>query len=266
MKVYVPPGIGDISWIYSKLGHLPDLEFVIQDSDPRRSSDFVDLLPGVKNLGYEKVPHTTRLPGVDDPPRDGEFAILNHFLETGHTLARVWPELPTNYHYQLNTTDADRAQAEAVLDGKPAFGIYCSSRKHRADMKFWDTDDWCRFMDKIGGRFVVIGAEYDDRSAEVAKLTGAIDTVGKLKIGATIELIRRLDYFFAFPSGLGILADVVKTPCTMWYWGGNRFMMNGRGQYQDPARNDHVVRPYGTVDNEVQAWRRLKYRIEPSSS
>lgn len=37
-------------------------------------------------------------------------------------------------------------------------------------------------------------------------------------IGVTIETIRRLDSFVAYPSGLGILGDVLDTPTVMFYW------------------------------------------------
>lgn len=256
MRIYVPPGIGDISWIYSKVGHLPDLEFVVSDDgSPRRSEAFIDLLPNVRFGGYEIVPPTVPIVALDDVPRDGEYAICNPFLESGIPLGRVWPSLPTNYYYPICGSEEDVAMAESVIT-QPTIGIYCSSYKHRGG-GLWSVDQWVEFMRAVdpGARWVVLGADYDDKSHEVAAASGAINLVGRAGLGATIEVIRRLDYFFAFPSGLGILADVVRTPCTMWYWGGNHFCANGRATYSDPALSTHIVRIYNTVDREVIAAR-----------
>ena len=74
-----------------------------------------------------------------------------------------------------------------------------------------------------GCALIGLGAKFDDKTLEVfaglehqgKNVTSAI---GQTEIGATIEIIRGLDFLFAFPSGLGILADVVDTPCQMWYW------------------------------------------------
>ena len=52
-------------------------------------------------------------------------------------------------------------------------------------------------------------------------------------IGTTIEVLRRLDYFLAYPSGLGILCDVVDTPCLMFYW--PNFHDAFLNTYADPA-------------------------------
>jgi len=57
-------------------------------------------------------------------------------------------------------------------------------------------------------------------------------TVGRFHIGSTIELIKRLNYFFAFPSGLGFLADVVNTPHTMWF---PQHLSKMRYTFSDPA-------------------------------
>lgn len=263
MKLYVPPGIGDISWIYSKVKHWIDqgvpMEFVVEEQDPRRSEAFVNLLPDVTFGGYAEVPGHVRITSIDIPPCDGEYAIMNHFLESGNSLSRIWPDLKTDYHYRLNTNEDDVGAAVDLLGTRttPVFGLYCSSRNHR-DNGLWSVDEWVEFVERVSEgrsvRWACLGAEYDDKTREVCDRIGALNGVGNLGLGATIETIRRLDYFFAFPSGLGILADVVQTPCTMWYWGGNRFCANGRASYADPKSEHHTVRTYSTVKAEAQAW------------
>ena len=52
-------GIGDIAWVYSKLIDVAKQRPVsigIEDHELRRASDFVDMLPHVKNLGYIRPP------------------------------------------------------------------------------------------------------------------------------------------------------------------------------------------------------------------
>ena len=52
-KFGVAAGIGDLSWIYSKLKHIGQpLEFQVADGFPRRSLPFLKLLPGIEYAEY----------------------------------------------------------------------------------------------------------------------------------------------------------------------------------------------------------------------
>ncbi len=48
MIVGVPSGIGDVSWVYSKLCNVGErLEYEVADGWPYRTTQFLELLPGV---------------------------------------------------------------------------------------------------------------------------------------------------------------------------------------------------------------------------
>jgi hypothetical protein len=79
-----------------------------------------------------------------------------------------------------------------------------------------------------------------------------INAIG-LNIGATFWLLAQLDYFFAFPSGLGILADVVNTPCMMWYWSNiqNPKFLDCYADPENVASWRHINLPYNTVEQSL---------------
>lgn len=230
----LPPGIGDCSWVISKVFHLfskRDVGIKVSDGHPHRSSDFIDLLP-VKNLGFTPwqfpegaIPVTTDL----DSLPDGEYKIeCNSALEMGMKLNMIFPQQPTNYHYPMVTSEAMQNTAKVFLSkakGSPRIGIYASAYTGPCP---WSVEQWVLFCSNIKSNyphaaFYVIGAKYDNRTFDLfeeLKKEGynVVSAIGEHHIGATIEVIKGLDYFFAYPSGLGILANVIHTPCMMWIY------------------------------------------------
>jgi hypothetical protein len=284
MIVTVPPGIGDISWVYSKIldvAKKKKIAFIIESSPPPRSKPFVDLLPHIENLGYtpngwsipKHLPYNTDLSTLED----GYYKLfVNEWLEQGIKLADIFPNQSTHYHYDLKTSAEDKNQASIMADtwmqGYPKIGFYASNY-HHGPMGFWDYPEWVDFLEQIRKIypdvcFVAIGAEYDRKSIltyEQLKLKGfnVWSAIGTFNIGATIELIRKLNYFFAFPSGLGIMADVVDTPCTMWYWKGCTGAWGGCmdtfiNSYADPKNVEskrHINLLYNTVSESIEYFK-----------
>lgn len=268
----VPPGLGDISWCYSKIRDLvftKRVGFRICNDKPLRSLDFVSLLVGVDNLGFGRsyadtrkvlLPYDTDLMALGP----GTYAIsLNPWLEAGKRIELAFPKQTTHYHYQMVTSFEQRRKAEAVMrlaspDDQPVVGFYCSSYAHRPDLGFWDAKEWVQFLTMVRDlipdvRFVALGAKFDDKTMDTYKLMVAAgfnvtSAIGTFDCGASIELIHRLDYFFAFPSGLAILADVVNTPCMMWYWSNVlKEFANFPNTYADPdtiRQHYHINLPY----------------------
>ena len=77
IRIKVPSGIGDVSWIYSKIcNYEGEIELVVCGDGPRRTGPFIDILPGVKNGGYgdfsyhdilrEQVPEDANLADYED--------------------------------------------------------------------------------------------------------------------------------------------------------------------------------------------------------
>lgn len=282
LNFVVPPGIGDISWIYSKVKALArqrSVSFSICDDLPHRSQPFVDLLPYIENRGYENdlpyfkafgeaLPSDTRL---GELPAGRYVLTLNPHLESGKKLSEAYPDQPTDYHYGMKLPDLSPSiQLVSQLRASCLMvGVYCSSFQHREDILFWKVDEWMEFLRGVkshlpNSRFVVIGASYDDRTAEVG---AALQAAGEdplffwqQSIGYTFNLLQQLDYFFAFPSGLGVLADVLDVPAMMWFWGNLpdwKHVSGLVGAYADPAHTEsgfHLMAPYATPCESLELW------------
>jgi hypothetical protein len=270
LKFLVPSGIGDISWIYSKVCGLAKTRVIgieICDDLPHRSAPFVELLPDILSLGYaqgmsysgvvsEALPTQTDLSHLSD----GEYVIsLNNHLESGNYLKEAFPAQGTNYHYYLPESFEEPRLERLKSCDRVKIGFYCSSIEHRPELAFWEPQEWVQFLDMVrsaypSALFVGIGAPYDDKTLEVCDLLGErgypIMRCLDQHIGVTIDVIRNLDFFFSFPSGLGILADVVNTPCQMWFWSnvpGWESHAGLPGKYADPEHVEsgfHYTAPY----------------------
>jgi hypothetical protein len=271
----VPPGIGDTLWCYQRVASLigtHDISFKVCGDPPYRANDFVDMMPGITNLGYGRsysickdlcLPYDTDLATLPD----GEYCMqLNSWLEGGGLLGDAYPKQAIDHHPKLITTathvEAATKTLHKVKRSNYRIGFYCSSFAHRPDLGLWVPDEWVTFLGMIyeilsfGGRyveFIALGASYDDRTKDVvegmrAKGFTVHSTVGEADIGTTIELIKGLSYFFAFPSGLGILGDVVDTPTMMWYWSNRIKEHEGfPGTYANPKNTKngrHINLPY----------------------
>lgn len=235
----VPPGIGDFSAMYMKMCSW-DREVAIEPShdQPQRISPFLEILPKVKDAGYgifgSGMPLLYTLPpgsALEYLP-DGEYFLsINEWLESGRSAAD-WIPGPTNYHYEMSISEGLKLPANTLLsqlEDNWLVGIYTSAYGNSRHWGFWGLHDWWTFISEVAKIlpkntvFVFIGASFDVELSEKLHhrcMHGGIrsvNTLGQFHIGSTIELIRSLDYFFVFPSGLGFLADVVKTPHVMWF-------------------------------------------------
>jgi ADP-heptose:LPS heptosyltransferase len=238
LTFYVPPGIGDFSAMYSKLCNT-GREITIRSSydQPHRLGPFLDLLPKINNGGYSVHGANTSLAqtlmaGTDlrSLPDGDYFLAINQWLEEGNRV-EDWIPGETTFHYEMNIPEADKQLAAAELapyfKDSPKVGVYTSAYGNSRHWGFWDWTLWKQFLVYINlprnTHYIFIGAEYDLAISEnvydwmIHNGYAASYLVGKLEIGGTIEIMRNLDYFFSFPSGLGFLADVVNTPNTMWF-------------------------------------------------
>lgn len=228
----IPAGCGDASFLLTaglaELSKTRKIGIKICDGEPRRTAPFIEILPNVEFLGYiltdyesNSLPITTDLSELPD----GEYKIqANTALERGFRIEKIFPHQKTNYHYQIDTTGEQKFQAVSFIDslaGSPRLGIYCSSHNGIG----WNVRKWVEFCEMLRAKypnaaFYCLGAKWDNRTMDVAKQLkekgfNVATQVGEHHIGTTIEVIKRLSYFFCFPSGLGILADVVSVPCLM---------------------------------------------------
>lgn len=275
----VPAGIGDIAWLYGKLRNI-GREFALQicGDAPRRSEPFVSLLPGVKNLGYGDFSyHPTfvrsqlGLPADTDPrqlPLGEYFLSCNQHVDAGHRIEQFLPALEMSFHYDLATTDEHRAVAERILKGlvRPPVLVYTSKYNRSGDWIFWGPGEWAEFLDKValrmgGASFVVIGADFDGelgpQTARALQTRGheVRNVVGETHIGEVVELIKRVSYFFAYPSGLGILGDVLSCPTMMFLPTPRHDKL--KDSYADPANIDsgrHINHLFSSPAEAFRVW------------
>lgn len=280
LRFIVPPGIGDSGWIYSKLEKLATqrkITFLPNNDPPHRGLPFVRLMPNILAPHYADEPYHESMQHALDPLTtdlaslpDGTYRLtLNPHLEAGHRLEQAFPKQPTNFHYELKLPAPGPLESQLDNPSRLLIGFYCSSYAHRSDILFWEPAAWVRFLGLVRAAlgpciFVAIGAKYDDRTAEVvpALREKGHDVLAFLDqdIGITFNLMKKLHYFFAFPSGLGIMADVLRVPAMMWFWGNLPGWEPVRGiftSYADQARLDsgaHIVAPYDGPEASIKLF------------
>lgn len=237
LTVVTYPGIGDFSWVYSLLWHVPRPLRVHYQSDARgdkvssRLEPLLDLLPQV----VEWAPVRVTEAAIKAAPAPTWAAVTtqasivmgcNTHLEAGRPLATYAPEFPPpNFHYPLAIPAEDVAEAERLVGRLgPFLCCYTSSLQTARAWKGWGPSEWDGFctalrrtMDEGPVPLVFVGAPYDRSIIDAMETPQVLDLVGATRLGVTIEILRRAAHFLAFPSGLAVLATVIRAPVTMFY-------------------------------------------------
>ncbi len=244
----VPGGIGDISWIYSKIKHLKsltgkDVILTVASKDLqtmyRRAHPFVKMLDvhwgGYLNHkdGWETVSQfiPTEWPDYQKLDPLGQRRPLNlcanNHLEMGKRLEDWLPMLPTEFHYPLNIEKEHLEEAESLCSGHENIIAVYTSNRDKSDQPngwaMWDLKIWTEFLTRVSKikpcSFLLIGADYDrDRTEPIAKAMekhGVIRAIGK-PLGVALECLRRSSFCFSYPSGIGVLANVLRVPAVMF--------------------------------------------------
>lgn len=241
MNVVVPSGIGDFSWSYSKLCNLSclfDVE-VAQTGGPLRLAPYAQILPKVETVGHRRmsweqlkkaaIPAETTLEQLDSFRQAGTvFIETNSHLEANRHLRDWLPDLPIKHHYEIRIPKDDAVKAAALAPKDPFIAIFASSVETSRAWNTWQEKEWVKLMNLIQRNagpveFVLLGANWDrnlavriEREARMANVPFS-NLVGETTIGMCLQIITLSSYFIAFPSGLGILADVLCAPATMFY-------------------------------------------------
>ena len=237
----VPSGIGDISWIYSKLVGLGrPLSIEVCRSRIPRAASLLSLLPGVASFSYGGFPYeaikdeavfiqdlsTRHL--VWEAERRPVGIALNSWLEGGHRIEEFLPDLPTVHHYEINLPELDVQQADELLSPWKRFVVFYAASKRAAEaFNGWGLDEWDAFAGLfffvLGRRIdgvVLLGATWDgDLAGQIfCRWSGCMkNLVGRLSLAGSLHVLRRAAYTVAFASGLPILAVVMGCPVAMFY-------------------------------------------------
>ena len=233
----VPSGIGDVSWMYSKLKHAGRMRWEVADGWPYRTCPFLSLLPEVADTEYGEFRYDDILvfeqaakingPGWTwaevNGRADGRLLIqANRHLEMGKRLEEWLPDLPTDFHYEILRKPGEDAYARELIGPSegPVIGISAASYRGSEAWKTWGFAEWQPFLkwlkDDKRATIILIGGFWDDLTFALSK-DGYKDLVGKTSVSQMIEVLRLLDFYIGFSSGLGVLRTVLKKNAFMMW-------------------------------------------------
>jgi hypothetical protein len=241
-KFITCPGIGDFSWLWSKLSTTNDRYHVrYASTGPERLSAFLNLLPKEKILSF--APDTThrvnfnrtRLEMSLVPPNvnklisyaqfkqnpDYEWCLEpNTHLEQGKRIEKWLPDLKTDLHYKIL----------GLLNNPEKLNIFIVHLSSRHMQEVWKCYDKTKVIEivemvqnKTGWTPVFVGAHYDDFAQEVFEVYNQTHQASSL-VGQTDDLLGTLHVmqqskFFlgCVSSGLTMLANVLYLPVAAWW-------------------------------------------------
>ena len=246
-KILVPSGIGDFSWLWSKLSITGDqyhIEYI--GGKPDRMSAFLKLLPKDKILSFKPNDnYATRwndkgelvcypkdastYPGLHKMQRysdlkEGQlmFAEVNSRLEAGHRL-EGWlsNEIPnTEFHYKIAGILEKWSKGNCFIVNfssygtKKAWGYYDVPVAASLVEFIVMQTDWTPLF---------IGGEYDDFTSDIhAELLRrgieAISLVGRTpSLKTVIALIQQSNLYFGACSGLMVISNILRVPVCAYY-------------------------------------------------
>lgn len=259
--IIVPSGIGDSIWIQMKLINSGEkFHICLPDGQPQRGKQIWDMLPQltesctyIPNQSYTIIdrrnavrlnPHWRKL-------KANKFYLsANKHLENGYRIEKFLSDLPTRYILDYTTTLEDMEQAATYFDGGKTIGIYCSAYSNTRQWNMWGVAEWVAFIKLIHAqrpecRFLMIGAEYDlDLSTQIMDELMRLGIPHVSSVGeplpVVVEILKKLDYFAGFPSGLSILNETLGKPGLMFYPPNLSKMMNAWAHPERIAKGEHI--------------------------
>ena len=238
MIIGVPSGIGDISWVVSKLINSAEwkdgLEMQIADGWPFRAQEYLESVgakiadPPYGNFRYEDIITWEAIHPYAKwehiPKNVGRFLMQpNWHLEQGRPLKDWLPDLETSYHYSIKLPVLLSNVYSSVISEGNWVGISAASYRGHKAWKTWGMSEWKEFCSMIiaeGYGLVLLGGAWDDltQSLENEFPKGAcVNLVGKTSFPEACSIQKLLKFYIGFSSGLGIIRSVMGLP-TMMLW------------------------------------------------
>lgn len=252
LEIKVMGGIGDLSWIYSKLKHINrDWKLCVSSDIPKRGLTFLERLPALNNghgfqcyygnhrfediLVNEQKQNFKTWEDIEKSELNPIYLQNNVNFIKGERIESWLPDLPTDYHYDMITTEEEKQQVNNIFkDIKNPIGIFMANKIGQRAWKGWDGDKWFEFISLINKdfkdkeiTFVLIGTHYDqqlgweleyylDKETDNKKIK-YINLINQTQIGTLIETIKHLKYLVGFQSGVNVLGTVLNIPgASMW--------------------------------------------------
>lgn len=254
-------GIGDSIWLLQKLINQPDkIHWRIPGGLPRRGKQLFDLIPQVvasfdwiEDLGYRKIKERGHRGTWKSTPNNF-YLEANTWLESGKRIEGFLSDLKTSYILPYQTTHEDVVKRCEILhdtqfttpeghwrsvnSAVKYIGIYTSAYETARHMGGWTAAEWSSFVRMLppGYTLVFIGAPYDQGIVQqVMRQCNRpyIDTIGQ-PLPVVVEILKRLECFIGFPSGLSILNETLGAKKTLMFYPPKlQPMINA---WADPAR------------------------------
>lgn len=256
------PGIGDSVWLLQKLINSKEkFHFQISGAQPQRGKQLFDMLPQVaasceyvKGLNYQAILDASA-PFQNKKFKSikvNAFALqINTHLEAGKRIEEYLPDLPITYKlpYITEGSGFDETVFKSVSHTK-MIGIYGSTYGTSKNWGGWDDGHWYDLISKFHAEdpnicFVVIGATFDiDMASRIIKRMDMakisyINTIGK-PMTYVIDMLRVLDYFIGFPSGLSIINETLHKKTFMFYPDHLQPMINAWPEMGRIESNDYI--------------------------
>jgi ADP-heptose:LPS heptosyltransferase len=237
------PGLGDTVWLFMKLVNQSErFHWKIGDGLPQRGHQIFELFPQlvesfeyIPDHGYNKVKRSAHTGKWSRTP-DRFYLEANSHLERGNRIEEFLPDLETSYRleYATNLTIEQAAWFYAFdsyrdspyINHPPHIGIYTSAYSNARHWNGWEAKQWLELIRLIqkhdpNYKFVFIGADYDiGVSQEVMKQlqpSEYVNTIGQ-PLPVVIEILKRLDCFIGFPSGLSIINETLGAKQTVMFY------------------------------------------------
>lgn len=226
IQVGVPPGVGDVYWVLTKLkaykaanGGRPVRLLVQACGALDRAGQWREMVDFVDDLRfYPFKPDRAALEtGLGRLPTGAPILWPNAVVDKGQPLASWLPELALDLSFPVKTTP---------FPGGSRTVLYVSSDGiNRAWMSHLPAGYWYDVvaeLNKAVGRVTIIGAKWDAPFFErwLREAPRPLD-VENLVQGTTLmqvaDILKAARFFVGVISGLTILANHLRTPCTAIY-------------------------------------------------
>ena len=234
MILGLPSGIGDISWVISKVVNSDEWKnhkvgFQIADGWPFRAKPYLDMIGVESSYGqfrYEDI-ITFELLHPYKTWKDvcqscfGTYLMEpNMHLEEGRPLSTYLPDLPTDYHYPLNIPDISSKPYYKALTSDSYIGISAASYRGASAWKTWEMEQWIALCHMVLPKYKIclMGGSWDDltRSLESELPEDSVlNLVGRTSFPEACAVHKLLPFYIGFSSGLGIIRSVMSLPTFM---------------------------------------------------
>lgn len=212
LRIYVPDGIGDLHWVFLKLGAVKEackakkITLVIRDLTPIRpirAEQFVEMNPIVDEIEYTKDILSIPPSGISVEIEGYDYHLdATPVLLRGKRIESWLPELPVNYDYPMNLPVYKRLNCAVVSPG--------DKRVEKTWAGEFSSLDWARIIMALKNRteVVVIGMDQDYEKVAEIRHAGAefIDMTNKTDFKEVYRLAMGAKALVASVSGLPIVA------------------------------------------------------------